>query len=155
MSSHATGLRFAVFAALRIALVFLVVAWAFDAMAFDKSPPSDGLGKGCGYQLFCDAQSTNGICTVGTNEAVAKKGNIKQVTAYASRSTASAFTCQMHTNTTGYNGGADASVVVAGSDLTPTARMVQLNGNFHYYWWVCSGIVGGAVTVEAIPCDAN
>lgn len=117
----------------------------------DVAPDANTLSHGRVQYTMCNAQpnGSEGVCTKGGDEIVADVRTRSVLTFDATMSTSSTYTCDIYTNSVGFDASTSAQRQQANTtSLTATTQVITLSGVLNRVWVNCSVInADGAVTV--------
>jgi hypothetical protein len=141
------------FAGIVLILLFLAVDILADGYQLDYQVR----GARAPYRItMCDGQDVTktGPCDdVGDNSGniIAHRFNgAYTITIYGTQSTATAYTCDLYSNDTGYDVDAADKQKVNVTSLTESDQVISFAGMFDYAWMECTTITGGEVTVTLL-----
>ncbi len=133
-------------------LLIPALAWA------DAKPAKTKLNNKCTSYRMCDAQASTGVCVNGDStpdQIVLNYGFKANFTYYSTLSTASSYSCNIITNTTGH----DASVAdstqtdqVNTASITDEAPVYTNVVLLRQFWMTCSEVADNSVTIDVAIC---
>ena len=135
---------------------FLLILIPFLALA-DTEPRSTKPSPRCLSYKICQSQTATGECVSPANgdELVVTVGRMAKYTFYSTESTASSYTCDIITNTTGFDQSVTDSTATQQVNTTsitdeePVYTMVVL---LQKLWVSCSEVADNAVNIDMIVC---
>lgn len=139
------GKSVAVLAALIGFVVAPAIAWA------DKPPLSQSPEAGGTVYTMCSAQTATGICKRDSDEIVLNGAGLQALTFYASETTSTTYTCNIHSSSVGYDDGPTLGFQVNTTSMSEAQPVLTLSGPFSYLWITCPAInADGTLTLKAL-----
>lgn len=140
-----------------LALILLLLPTLASA---DIEPDKTRINNRCTSYAICNLQSATGECVSHrtADELVLEVGRFAHYTFYSTESTASSYTCDIITNTDGF----DASVTdstqtdqvntISITDEAPVYTMAVLLQKF---WVTCSEVADNVVNIDVVICGMD
>lgn len=133
---------------------FFLVLLFFPFIGYADSQPTllGGGGADCKLWQMCN-DSTNGVCENGSaDEVVFGPKRKTKMAFYSTRSTATAYACDLYTNDQGFDASTGNGYKFNNAQITETQEHISYEGVFHSVWVDCAGIVGGNVIITVLAC---
>ncbi len=130
-------------------LVLLLPCIAFA----DEKPDSTRVNNRCASHSICKNQSTTGECVSHRtgDELVMEVGRRADYTFYSTPSTASDYSCDIHTSSVGFDA-AGTTDQVNTTSITDEAPVYTMSVLLHYLWVACTTVTGGNVNIDVVIC---
>lgn len=134
-------------------ILLLLTSTAFA----DEKPDTTRVNNRCTSYAICNLQAATGECVSQRtgDELVMKVGSPAYYTFYSTTSTASSYSCDIVTNTTGF----DASVAdstqtdqVNSTSITDEVPVLPMFVLLHQLWVTCSERADGVINIDVLVC---
>lgn len=143
---------------LAFAALALLAAWMALPARADIAAVNTIEANGCRTFALCSAEAdTTAACDDGTSNIVADLSGRYTWCAYATRSTATAYACDLYTSDAGYSATKRQALTSSGAStqITQAQQMVCGSGVVVDVWAECTTITGGAVTLTLLSCPSG
>jgi hypothetical protein len=126
----------------------------------DEKPDTTRINNRCTSYAICKQQAATGECVSHRtgDELVMNVGRKSDYTFYSTTSTAASYSCNIMTNTTGF----DASVAdstqtdqVNTASITDEAPVYTMHVLLHQLWVTCSEWSGDLINIDVVVCTAD
>ena len=121
----------------------------------DTKPGKTRINNVCTMYAMCALQSATGECVDASGGVIVHTvGRRADFTFYSTRSTAADYSCDIITNTLGYDAAITTDQVNTDSitDEVPVYTMAVL---LHKFWVTCSAIDADVVNIDVVICARN
>jgi hypothetical protein len=120
----------------------------------DVKPDTTRLNNRCTMYAICKQQSVINECVShrdNTQKLVLEVGRFAHYTFYSTRSTAADYSCDIMTNTLGYDGAVSTDQVNTTS-ITDEAPVYTMAVLLHSLWITCTAIDADLVNIDVVVC---
>jgi len=144
---------------MRVELAVVALLMATSAFA-DQDPDFTRVNNRCNSWALCKQQSATGICVSHRNgdELVLDVGKFAHYTFYSVESTASSYSCDIYTNTDGYDASvADSTATdqVNTTSITDEAPVYTMQVLLQKLWINCTEVADNVVNIDVVVCVEN
>jgi len=122
------------------------------ALAADVKPGKTRVNNRCTSYAMCAAQSGTGECVSGSDEIVHHVGFMANYTFYSTRSTSTTYSCDIYTNSEGFNGRAGEDQVNTAS-ITDAVPVYTMRVLLRHFWIACDvNSSDDVVNIDVLIC---
>ncbi len=127
--------------------LLLLASLLLPSLAWAEIGPQQTVSPAQKAWIMCNGQTATGPCTRKGEEIVLKDGRAYTWQFLAETSTATTFSCQAFSASSGFN--ASLRAPLSGVILTDTVLSIHFDGLLVSLWFECTTLTGGTVTITA------
>lgn len=126
----------------------------------DVEPDKTRINNRCMSYAMCKQQAATGECVAAreSDEIVLDVGRFAHYTFYSTTSTATSYTCNIITNTDGFDASVAASTQtdqVNTASITDEAPVYTMAVLLHKLWITCSEVADNVVNINVVICGMD